>query len=114
MTEQEQDTAETIESDTVELGGNIELSGFKDVDGSSMIILKKIIGNYVKQLSTKNSGFEKINISMKKVHETENSAKYEIIAKVIISSKPYRTEITDRNLFMTVDKVLKKIDAMIR
>ena len=37
--------------DTMQLGGNIELSGFSGVDGASMIVLKKIIGNYGKHFS---------------------------------------------------------------
>ena len=37
--------------DNVQLGGNIELSGFRDIDGASMVVLKKIIGNYARRLS---------------------------------------------------------------
>ena len=32
--------------ETLELGGNIELKGFGSMDKSSMVIVKKIIGNY--------------------------------------------------------------------
>ena len=40
--------------DTVELGGNIQLNGFSRLDGASMIILKKIVGNYAKKIAEKN------------------------------------------------------------
>jgi len=33
-------------SDELQLGGNINLSGFKEIDSGSMVVLKKIVGNY--------------------------------------------------------------------
>ena len=114
MTGQREDAEDINESDIVVLGGNIELSGFREVDGGSMIVLKKIVGNYVKQLSENHKDFEKLHISMKKVHETKGSSKYEVTARIIISGKPYNADVTERNLFMTVDKVLKKIESIVK
>ena len=31
--------------DSMQLGGSIELSGFRNLDGASMVVLKKIVGN---------------------------------------------------------------------
>lgn len=93
----------------IELGGNIELSGFKEVDGGSMIILKKMVGNYVKRMNEIAEKFEKLSINMKAVHEKEKGEKYEIHAKLMNNGKAVTSEVTDRNLFFTIDKALSKI-----
>jgi|TARA_B100001964_G_scaffold115090_1_gene128327 ribosome-associated translation inhibitor RaiA len=92
-----------------QLGGNIELSGFGDIDGASMVVLKKIIGNYGRRLSEISEKFEKLSVTMKPVHETEKSSKYEIHIKLINDGKPIVSEVVERNLFVAVDSALKKI-----
>ncbi|MFH1669773.1 MAG: hypothetical protein ABIA62_07645 [Candidatus Woesearchaeota archaeon] len=95
------------ESDNIVLGGNIELVGFKELDGGSMIILKKMVGNHVRKLSDSAENFEKLTVSMKKVGTGNN--KFEIQAKVIDNGKPYASEVTDFNLFFTLNKALLQI-----
>ena len=99
--------------DSVQLGGNIELSGFKDIDGASMVVLKKIIGNYGRRFSDISDKFESLKITMKPVHETEKSEKYEIHAQLINDGKSVVSEIVERNLFVAVDSALKKIESEI-
>ncbi len=94
----------------IELGGNITLVGFKDVDPGSMLILKKIVGNYTRKLSEKIDGFESLELNRKEIHKTEGSEKHEIKAKIVAKGKLYNAESTDRNLFIAVDNVLKKIE----
>ncbi len=94
----------------IELGGNITLVGFKDVDPGSMLILKKIVGNYTRKLSDKIDGFESLELNRKEIHKTEGSEKHEIKAKVVAKGKLYNAQSTDRNLFIAVDNVLKKIE----
>ena len=94
--------------DNMQLGGNIELSGFRDIDGASMVVLKKIVGNYARRMSDL-SRFEKLHVTMKPVHETEKSEKYEIHAKLTRNGKPFVSEVVERNLFVAVDNALKKI-----
>jgi ribosome-associated translation inhibitor RaiA len=101
------------EDKPLELGGNIELRGFSNIDSGSMVILKKIIGNYAKKFSEKNSNFEKLSVSMKNVHKTQASEKYEVNGKLVIRGNPITAEVTDRNLFVAVDSVLKKIENQI-
>ena len=95
--------------DILQLGGNIQLAGFRDIDGASMVILKKIIGNYVRKMSEVAKKFESLNVTMKPVHETEKSEKYEIHAKLLDNGKPIVSEVVERNLFVAVDNALKKI-----
>lgn len=95
--------------DDVRLGGNIQLTGFRDIDSSSMVVLKKIIGNYANRIAELTKKMETLHITLKPVHEREKSEKYELHAKVIDDGKVYVSEVTDRNLFVAVDTVLKKI-----
>ncbi len=99
--------------DSMQLGGNIELSGFKDLDGSSMDVLKKIIGNYGRRMSDISDKFESLKITMKPVHETEKSEKYEIHAQLMNDGKPFVSEVVERNLFIAIDSALKKIESQL-
>ena len=95
--------------DLMQLGGNIELSGFKDIDGASMVVLKKIIGNHVRRMTELSDKFESLKVTMKPVHETEKSEKYEIHAQLMNDGKPIVSEVVERNLFVAVDDALKKV-----
>ncbi|MBN2422730.1 hypothetical protein JXB41_05865 [Candidatus Woesearchaeota archaeon] len=97
----------------IELGGNITLVGFKEIEPSKMIVLKKIIGNYTRKFTEQCKKFESITITLKSVHEIEKSEKYEIQVKLMDNSKPINSEVTDKNLFVAVDSSLKKIEAII-
>jgi len=99
----------TEDSGSMQLGGNIELSGFSQVDPASMIIVKKIVGNYAKRFSEQNEKFEKLSLNMKEVHKTAKSEKIEIHCNVTISGKNFTSEVTERNTFVAVDSVLKKV-----
>lgn len=94
-----------MDEDVLQLGGNIELSGFKGLDGGIMIVLKKIIGNYAKKMSDRSENFEKLSLTMKPVHEN----KYELHAKLIDNGKAHTSSVIDRNLFVAVDSSLKSI-----
>ncbi|MFH0978364.1 MAG: hypothetical protein V1837_03615 [Candidatus Woesearchaeota archaeon] len=97
-------------AETLQLGGNIELTGFSEVDPATLVVLKKIVGNHAKRFSTVAKDFEKLHITLKNVHKQEDSQKYELHAKLDAGGKSYVAEITDLNLFFVLDKVLKKIE----
>ena len=94
----------------LQLGGNIELSGFKECDYSVMLVLKKIIGNYARRFNDLSDKFEKLFLTMKQVHEREKSEKYEIHEKLLDNGSAVNGECTDRNLFVAIDSALKKIE----
>ena len=93
--------------DTLELGGNIELSGFREIDPASMIVVKKIVGNYARKFSNKVE-VQKLKITMKQVHGDES--RYEIHSTVLTTDTNYISEITDHNLFFVLDKAMKKLE----
>ena len=93
--------------DTLELGGNIELSGFREIDPASMIVVKKIVGNYARKFSNKVE-LQKLKITLKSVHGDES--RYEIHSTVLTTDKNYISEIMDHNLFFVLDKAMKKLE----
>ena len=98
-----------MEDEAIQLGGNIELSGFNSLDGGIMIVLKKIIGNYARRMSDKAKNFEKLSLHVKKVHEKEKSELYEMHAKLLDNGSALTASSTERNLFVAVDNSLKGI-----
>lgn len=100
------------ENDILQLGGNIELSGFKGLSSSSMIVLKKIVGNYARKMSESTAKFEKLSLTMKTAHSNPADNKpgiYEINAKMLDNGKLISSSTSDRNLFVAIDDSLKKI-----
>ncbi|MBD3354351.1 hypothetical protein GF361_00020 [Candidatus Woesearchaeota archaeon] len=94
-----------MEEEVLQLGGNIELSGFSNLEGGAMIVLKKIIGNYARKMSDRSKNFEKLSVHMKTVHDNQ----YELHAKMIDNGKKFNSSVTERNIFVAVDSSLKKI-----
>lgn len=97
----------------IKLGGNIRLSGFNEIDGGSMIIIKKIIGSFVKKISDKNSQFQSLSVTLKKIHgtpEKDSSGKFELQAN-LLADKNYNSNVTHQNLMFAIDKVLKKVES---
>lgn len=97
------------EEDFQELGGQIKLTGFKEIDAGSMVVLKKIIGNYARKISDNSDKFEGLQVTLKTIHESGGHPKFEVIAKAVNSGHAHSVEVTDRNLFVTVDEALRKI-----
>jgi ribosomal subunit interface protein len=102
--------AEAVKSASLKLGGNIELSGFNDVDPRSMIILKKIIGNYVRKFSDHLKDFRSIHLHLKEISKKQGNVQFELKAKVELGAKNVNAETTDRNIFVAVDSLLKKAE----
>lgn len=97
------------EDDLLVFGGNIELSGFGELDSGSIFILKKIVGTNVRKLSEKISNLQKISLHMK-----QSGAGIEIAAKLVDNGKVYNSEVTDRNVFFAVDKAFEKLNSSLR
>ncbi len=88
----------------IELGGNIKLIGFDDLDPGSLIVVKKITGNYARKISEKvNSELDEVNLELK-----EQDGK-NINSFVKFQDKTFNAEVNDKNLFYALDKVLAKL-----
>jgi len=92
--------------ETIRLGGNIELSGFSSLDGGQMIVLKKIVGNYARKMEEKCKQFEALKLHLKTVG---NENKFELKGQIVDGGNIYPSSAVERNLFVGVDSVLKKL-----
>ena len=93
--------------DLMELGGNIELVGFKDIDRGSMVIIKKLVGNHVRKMTDLAENFERLTLTVKPVHG--GNGKFEVHARMVDNGKQFTSEVTDFNIFFTLDKALSKV-----
>ena len=91
--------------ETIKLGGNIELTGFSELDGGSMIILKKIVGSYARKFSDSLKDFEKLALEL-----NEQGNELEINAKLVVGGKETSVNTKDKNLFVALDRVLKELE----
>ncbi|MDP6642037.1 MAG: hypothetical protein QGF74_01495 [Candidatus Nanoarchaeia archaeon] len=87
----------------VELGGNIKLEGFDSIDSSSLIIVKKIVGNYTRKIMDNNQEYKGLTISL------NNPNDYELKAQLIIGEKTHNSESVNNNLFMALNSVLNDL-----
>lgn len=103
-------TGEEDSTGDIQLGGNITLSGFREVEPAKMIVVKKIVGNYIKRVQDRNVGFEKVSLTMKNVHSSE----CEIKCSLHLNGKVYYSNHTGFNLFIVLDKSLNGVMAEAR
>jgi len=93
----------------IHLGSSIQLSGFDHlVQGGGLVIIKKVVGNYVKVFSENNPQFENLQLNLN-VNE-ENS--YEIAAEMTCGDK-HKAVSNHENLYFAVDNVLKELQKLI-
>lgn len=86
----------------IELGGNIKLVGFNDIEPALLIVVKKITGNYVKKISDKISkDIEELILNLE-----EESGQKKVSGELKFNNKTENSESKDINLFFALDKVL--------
>jgi hypothetical protein len=94
---------------TLELGGNISLSGFSDRDFTELIVIKKMVGQYARKMSDSLPGFSHLGLTLKDIHHSEGHGKVELIVKATVGGSEYASEVTGHNLFVVLDEALKKV-----
>ena len=92
----------------IELGGNIFLEGFNEINGGEMVILKKLVGNYVKEVTEKKGKFQKLNLNLNKSQLGEKKIFH--LQAELHADEHYNSEVRDGNLFFAIDKAFKDID----
>lgn len=96
-------------NEALNLGGNIQLVGFKQISLSEVVVVKKIVGSYTRKIQENSSNFESITVMLKEIHKVEDNSKHEIHVKVLDDSKAFNSEVVDKNLFVALDSALKKV-----
>ena len=89
----------------IELGGNITLEGFENLEPGALVIVKKVVGNYTKKISNNILNFERILISLDKDDLNNVKVKLHKNGEVVME------EGSDSNLFFALDKALSKFNS---
>lgn len=103
-------------AEEINLGEKITLKGFQEEEGSTMIVIKKMVGNYVKKIMDESNDLRRVSISLKKVHKhpdgtgKSTGGKNEVHVK-LEADKMHTSEVVDHNLFVALDKAFKKVMA---
>ncbi len=90
-------------------GFNLALAGFRNIDSSSMEIVRNNIDKHMKRIAELTKKIENLHITLKTVHEREKSEKYDIRVKLNDNGKIYAAHSNDRNLFVAIDMALEKL-----
>ena len=96
-------------NESLSLGGNIELIGFKQVSLADVVVVKKLVGHYTRKIQEGCKNFQKITVILKEIHKVENNSKHEINVKVEDEGRTFSSEIVDKNLFVALDSALRKV-----
>ncbi len=92
----------------LELGGNIKLVGFTDLEPAKLVVVKKLVGNYARKLSDHVSPFQELSVILKEVQAEKKQ--YAVSGTVIFDGRsPITSEATDHNLFFGLDKSLSQL-----
>lgn len=92
-----------------DIADHIQLTGFRDIDDSTMEVVKKTIIKHNKRIAELTNNVEELHITLKKVHEREKSEKYEVHAKLVDNGRVTASEAIERNLFSAIDAALEKL-----
>lgn len=99
-----------MDEESIKLGGGIELTGFNSLNGGDMVIVKKMVGNYVRKLEGMCKDFQGLRLRLKPLHKTEDKVKkFELQGQVIDGGQIYPAGIVEHNVFVGVDAVCKKL-----
>ena len=87
----------------IKLGGNIVLEGCDDLEPATLIVLKKMVGNYARKISDKNA-FDELNIKLE-----PSDGKCKISASIIRTGSQDKRESENVNMFFALNDALKDL-----
>lgn len=90
--------------DVIALGGDIELRGFSAAEPATMIVVKKIIGTFARQLSQKTPGC-KIQVALQR--EDGNNK----LTGIITGGKSATATAEGKNLFFALNDLLQRLES---
>jgi ribosome-associated translation inhibitor RaiA len=88
----------------IELGGNIKLEGFNTADPSTLIVVKKIVGNFAKKIQEQTGEFQELSL-----HLTDNMTNNYTLHAKLKGTKECNAEASEVNLFFAINKALEDV-----
>ena len=99
--------AADVKESKKKLGGNIALVGFEILDPTEIVIVKKIVGNYVRKMSN-NGAYQEMRLTLQQ-HKHGKTFKHEITGFAIFNEGKFNSNVTDWNLFTAISQVCDKM-----
>ena len=96
--------AETTPEGTMKLGGGIELEGFSGIEKAQLVVIKKMVGNYVKEITEKAKKYEKVVLTL-----TQEGNSCKVHAELTDEGNQITADATENNLFIALNKALKEV-----
>ncbi|MDP4012063.1 MAG: hypothetical protein Q8R00_00445 [Candidatus Nanoarchaeia archaeon] len=94
----------------IELGGNIKLIGFSQLEPGMLVVVKKLVGNYARKLSDNQINIKELSLNMK----SNDPKKVELEGKLITDSSEFTSMAAESNLFFAMDKALSSLATKIQ
>jgi len=93
--------------DEKRLGGNIALVGFDILEPAELIIVKKIVGTYVKKLQ-ESTEYKELKLVLKQSQHGK-TFKHEINAQVDLNKGSFQSKVVEWNLFTAIAAAMDKL-----
>ncbi len=91
----------------IELGGNIKLKGFSELDAATLIVVKKIVGNYTKRLSNDHPDFMELILELSQPIDN----KFNISANFFKKTGNISSEADGSNIFFALSGALEGVNS---
>lgn len=92
-------------SEVLQLGGGITLIGFQELDRDEMLVVKKIVGSYVKKIAESSDDYENVEVTLQKENDS-----FSVTVKLINSSNIIKKEQSSSNVYVSLDDAMKKVE----
>ena len=89
----------------MKLGETIVIIGFDNLEPALLIVVEKMVGNYVKDIIESKKGFENIKINMK----SGSGGEYELEGEVGIGGTEYKKSVKEENLFFAINLLFEEL-----
>src|SRR3989338_9415239 len=94
----------------VELGGDVRLSGFNDLDPGEKDEAIQIISKHERRIKEICEDLDRIKITLKKIRHKEKSEMYELHASVKDKHGHYEAHVVGRRFLVALADVLTKVE----
>ena len=89
------------------LGGDIALVGFNILEPAELVIVKKMVGTYVKKMGN-HGDYKEMRLTLQQ-HPHGKTFKHEVSGLAIFSEGRFNSNVTDWNLYSAISQVCEKI-----
>jgi len=95
------------EDKETKLGGNLALVGFEILEPTELVVVKKIVGNYIRKMSN-NGNYKEMKLTLQQ-HKHGKTFKHEIKGLALFEEGRFNSDAMEWNLYTALSKVCDKM-----